>query len=61
MNLHHAGAGNPHHQSASALKRWKSIQTPLLQCAPVSFSEAVVGLAVELIVLTHSTPQQKFR
>lgn len=43
-------------------KKWyKNIQRPLLASAPNSFSDAIVGLAVELIVATKDQPQPKFR
>ncbi len=67
MTLHQSGSGSSqgsHHPSSSfssSLKR-NRLHLTLLQCAPVSFSEAVVGLAVELIVLTHAAvPQTRLR
>ena len=39
----------------------KNIQRPLLASAPSSFSDAIVGLAVELIVATQSHQLTKFR
>ena len=43
-------------------KKWyRSIQRPLLASAPSYFSDAIVGLAVELIVATQYQQQSKFR
>ena len=58
VSMHSGGGAGQQPQQ----KKWyKSIQRPLLASAPSSFSEAIVSLAVELIVATHTQLQPKFR
>lgn len=58
-----SGRSDPH--MSTFHKRYsRSIHKPLLEIAPPTFAEAVVGLAVELIVVTNSVgdkAQSRFR
>ena len=64
VSMHTGGAGGGGGLGQQHLqKKWyiKTIQRPLLASAPSSFTDAIVGLAAELIVVTQSQQQPKFR
>ena len=63
VSMHTGGGGGGGGGSQQPQKKWyiKNIQRPLLASAPSSFTDAIVGLAVELIVVTQAQQQPKFR
>lgn len=57
----HSGGGSGGGQQPFQKKWFKTIQRPLLASAPNSFTDAIVSLAVELIVATQNQQQPRFR
>ncbi len=51
------GRGDP--QATTNLHKNRSINVPLLEISPHSFSEAVISLAVELIIITNTLQNQQ--